>query len=134
MADVGSYQRWWPWLRTFEAVELERGDVWRCSVSPPLPYTVTFAIAFDDVFPEERIVASVTGDIVGNAELDITDTSTGCEVVVRSDLQPRSPFLRLLAKTLPPVVRYGHDWILATGAAQFEAQALASAGAPDTTT
>ncbi len=136
MADVESYQRWWPWLRSFEAVELERGDVWRCSVSPPLPYTVTFDISFDDVFPEERIIASVSGDIVGMAELEITDNDTGCDVVVRSDLQPRSAFLRLLAKTLPPVVRYGHDWILATGATQFEARALggASADAPDTTT
>ncbi len=137
MADVGSYQRWWPWLRTFQAVELERGDVWRCSVSPPLPYTVTFAIAFEDVFPEERIIASVSGDVVGTAELDLTDTDAGCDVVVRSDLQPRSAFLRLLASTVPAVARYGHDWILSTGATQFEARALAgpsSADAPDTTT
>jgi hypothetical protein len=134
MADVGSYRQWWPWLRSFEALELERGDVWRCSVSPPLPYTVTFAIAFDDVFPEERIIASVSGDIVGTAELELTDTDAGCDVEVRSDLQPRSAFLRLLATTVPPVARYGHDWILATGATQFEARALTpSADAPDTT-
>lgn len=124
MADVGSYPGWWPWLKSFDADALRAGSQWRCSVSPPLPYTVTFAIAFHEVVDCERVVASVTGDITGTAELALTDAGDACDVVVRSDLAPRSPFLRLLAVTVPPVVRYGHDWILSTGAKQFEARAL----------
>jgi hypothetical protein len=35
---------------------------------------------------------------------------------------------------VPAVARYGHDWVLATGARQFEQRALLSVDAPDTTT
>lgn len=133
MADVGSYPLWWPWLKSFDAESLATGEVWRCRVRPPLPYTVTFAIAFDEVVDGERVVTRVTGDITGSADLVLTDSEFGCDVVVRSDLAPRSPILRLLAATAPPVVRYGHDWILSTGATQFERRALTS-GAQDTTT
>ena len=133
LADVDSYPEWWPWLKSFEADSLATGEVWRCRVSPPLPYTVTFDIAFDEVIDRERVATRVSGDIVGTADVALSDTEFGSDVVVRSDLAPRSPFLRLLAATMPPVVRYGHDWILSTGAAQFERRAL-TFDAPDTTT
>jgi hypothetical protein len=135
MGDVGSYRQWWPWLRAFDARALASGDQWRCTVRPPLPYTVSFVITFADVVPEERAVARVSGDIEGTADLTLHDAGGGCEVVVRSDLQPRSGFLKVLATTLPPVARFGHDWILSTGAAQFESRAFATrSGVADTTT
>jgi hypothetical protein len=133
MSDVDSYRGWWPWLREFDAKALATGEEWHCTVRAPLPYTVSFTIAFDQVVDEARAVTTVRGDIAGNAELTLTDLNEACEVVVRSDLAPRSTFLRFLASTFPPVARYGHDWILTTGAHQFEARAL-SVGAPDTTT
>jgi hypothetical protein len=133
MAEVASYKQWWPWLRAFDAHALVTGDEWRCTVRAPIPYTVSFTIAFDDVLAEHHARANVRGDIVGNADLTLSDTPGGCEVVVRSDLAPRATFLRFLATTFPPVARYGHDWILSTGAQQFEARAL-SAGARGTTT
>jgi hypothetical protein len=120
-------------LRSFEASALATGEAWHCTVRAPVPYTVTFTIAFEQVVAEARAVTRVTGDIVGNAELTLTDLDDACEVVVRSNLAPRSTFLRVLSSTFPPVARYGHDWILSTGAQQFEARAL-SVGAPDTTT
>ena len=133
MADVDAYRQWWPWLRIFEARALRSGDEWRCTVRPPLPYTVSFVISLADVVKEEHVTARVSGDIGGTAELTLHGRDGDCEVVVRSDLQPRSGFLRVLATTLPPVARFGHDWILATGAKQFEARAL-SVDAQDTTT
>jgi hypothetical protein len=135
MADVDSYKQWWPWLRSFEAKALATDQVWRCVVRPPLPYTVTFAIAFTRVVDGSLAEARVSGDIVGAAELSLRDTDVGCEAVVRSDLRPDSRFLRLLAKTVPSVARYGHDWILTTGAKQFEQRALAplNVDVPDTT-
>jgi polyketide cyclase/dehydrase/lipid transport protein len=135
MADVDSFRMWWPWLRTFEARGLITGDQWRCTVRPPLPYTVSFTIALEDILEEERVLARVHGDIAGTAELTLFSVDDGCRVVVRSDLAPQSRFLRVMAATVPPMARFGHDWILVTGAAQFKARALpATAGAPDTTT
>jgi uncharacterized protein YndB with AHSA1/START domain len=135
MADVDSFRLWWPWLRTFDARALAAGDEWRCTVRPPMPYTVSFTIAVEDVVAEERVLARVHGDIGGTAELTLFSVDDGCRVVVRSDLAPQSRFLRVMATTLPPVARFGHDWILSTGAMQFKARALpATSGAPDTTT
>jgi hypothetical protein len=133
MADVSSYRGWWPWLRAFDARALATGEEWRCTVRAPVPYTVSFTITFDDVLVDEHARATVSGDIVGTADLTLSDEGPGCEVLVRSDLAPRSLFLRVLASTFPPVARHGHDWILSTGAQQFDARAL-SVGAPGTTT
>lgn len=133
MGDVGSYQRWWPWLRSFEARALASGEAWHCTVRPPLPYTVKFTIAFEDVVAERYAQAHVSGDVAGDATLTLDDTDLGCVVVVRSNLSPRSTFLRLLASTFPPVARYGHDWVLSTGADQFAMRAL-NADERDTTT
>ncbi|HUR77998.1 MAG TPA: hypothetical protein VMZ22_08615 [Acidimicrobiales bacterium] len=133
MADVGSYQRWWPWLRRFDAAELATHAVWRCTVRPPLGYTVSFSIAFTRVVASSVVEARVSGDIAGDAELLLSDAGDACEVLVRSDLQPESRFLRILANTAPPVARFGHDWVLTTGARQFEHRALLNVGAQDTT-
>ncbi|MEY2469801.1 MAG: hypothetical protein QOF21_2499 [Actinomycetota bacterium] len=124
IADVDSYRAWWPWLETFDAQPLAPGAVWRCRVKPPLPYTVSFAIAFDEVVTERAIAVTVSGEIAGPATLTLSDDGDACAVVVRSSLEPRSGFLRILANTLPPVARYGHDWIIGTGATQFEKRAL----------
>jgi uncharacterized protein YndB with AHSA1/START domain len=134
MADVESYRQWWPWLRAFQARALATDDVWRCTVRAPVGYTVSFAIAFTRVVDGSLAEARVSGDIRGGAELTLTDAEGGCSVVVRSDLQPESRFLRFLTRTVPAVARYGHDWVLATGAKQFEQRALLSVDARDTTT
>ena len=65
------YRRWWPWLRTFEADGLRAGDRWSCAVRPPLPYTLRFVIHLDDVDPPRLITAHVTGDITGEARVEI---------------------------------------------------------------
>jgi hypothetical protein len=134
MADVGSYRQWWPWLRDFDAEALATDAVWRCTVRAPVGYTVSFRIAFTRVIDASLVEARVSGDIAGGAELTLRDGEKHCEVVVRSNLQPESRFLRILSNTVPPVARYGHDWVLATGARQFEQRALATSDVPDTTT
>lgn len=69
--------------------------------------------------------ASVSGDIVGSATLTIDADHDG-ESVVRlvSRLAPSNSFLRRIARVARPVVRFGHDWVLDTGAAQFRRGAL----------
>ena len=59
LGSVDDYPRWWPWLRRFEARALAPGEEWRCTVKPPLPYVVRFAIRFDEVEVERRIDATV---------------------------------------------------------------------------
>ena len=61
MADIDSYRTWWPWLETFDAQPIAPGAVWRCRVKPPLPYTVSFSIQFDEVVEERSIAVVVSG-------------------------------------------------------------------------
>ena len=124
MTDIDSYRAWWPWLETFDAQPLAPGAVWRCRVKPPLPYTVSFSMQFGEVVEQQSIAVAISGEIAGPASLELSDAGDGCAVMVRSSLEPRSGFLRILATALPPVARYGHDWIIGTGAAQFEKRAL----------
>ena len=123
MADTGSYRRWWPWLRRFEAEGLVPGDVWRCTVKPPLPYVLRFTVTLDDV-ATHRIRATVGGDIEGSAVLDLLPWSGGSEARLVSDLAPRNGVLAVVAAAAAPVVRYGHDWVLDSGARQFAHRAL----------
>ena len=129
IAEVERFPLWWPWLRRFEAVGMHAGDVWRCTVQPPLPYTLSFDIAIDEVEPAERVTAEVRGEITGTAELTLTPTDDGgCDARLTSRLAPSSRFLQTVALVARPIARLGHDWVLDTGARQFQ-QRLRDVGA-----
>jgi len=121
-----SYQRWWPWLRAFEARGLVAGDVWRCAVRPPLRYTVRFSVHLDEVQRPTLIAAHVEGDIVGTARLAVTPCDDGCDVRLTSKLAPSQRALAVVTSFARPLVRRGHDWVLDTGARQFADRALAA--------
>ena len=119
LAEVDQYQSWWPWLRRFEARALADQEVWACLVQPPLPYWVRFELHLDEVSAPRRVRASVTGDVVGEATLEITERGAASEVRLTSSLEPGNGFLRTVARLAAPVVRYGHDWVLDSGARGF---------------
>lgn len=119
LSGVDAYPQWWPWLRDFRATALRDGDVWSCVICPPLPYRLRLDVRLDEVVPEAFVAASVDGDIVGTATVELRDRDRGCEVRLVSDLAPANPLLRTVARSARPLVRYGHDWVLDTGARQF---------------
>jgi uncharacterized protein YndB with AHSA1/START domain len=122
LGRVDQYPRWWPWLRDFDGQQLAPGQVWTCTVQPPLPYALHFAIRLDEVTEARRVVATVEGDIVGHARIELHDRRVGCEVRLVASLAPADPVLRTAAALASPMVRYGHDWVLRTGARQFAAR------------
>lgn len=120
IARVDRFPTWWPWLRRFEGTGMVVGDVWRCTVQPPLPYSLSFDIGLDHVEPGERVAARITGDITGTAELTLTPDGDGaCDARLTSRLAPANRFLQTIAIVARPVVSLGHDWVLDTGARQF---------------
>jgi len=124
MAAVGEYRRWWPWLRSFDADALRSGEVWACVVQPPLPYRLGFDLALDEVVPRQAVRATLSGDIVGTAALEISALEGGSELHLVSALAPGSRTLEAVSAIARPVARIGHDWVLATGIRQFRARAL----------
>jgi hypothetical protein len=119
ITDVAGYRTWWPWLREFDARAFEQGEVWQCTVQPPLPYAVRFRVALDEVVEGVSVAATITGDIVGWAHLDVAALSDGSEVRLTSDLGPANALLRFVAVAARPMARFGHNWVLDTGAKQF---------------
>ena len=119
LVDVPTYPTWWSWLREFDGAALAAGELWHCSVQPPLPYRVRFAIHLDEVEPERSIAATIDGEIVGTAHLTIAPSAGGCTARLVADLGPDRQAFRALAVALRPLVRFGHNWVLDTGARQF---------------
>lgn len=124
VARVDEYEGWWPWLRQFDAGALAADEVWHCLVQPPLPYWVRFDVNLDEVRAPTMVRASVTGDVVGEAVLRISEHPEGSEAHLTSSLEPGNGFLKAVARFAAPVIRYGHDWVLDSGARQFLDRAL----------
>jgi uncharacterized protein YndB with AHSA1/START domain len=124
LCAVEQYPTWWPWLRRLDAVGMVAGDRWRCTVQPPLPYSLRFTIAIDDVVAAELVTATLNGDLTGSARLELTDAGSGSEIRLTSDLAPTGRYVRGIATVAFPLARFGHDWVLRTGARQFAERAL----------
>jgi uncharacterized protein YndB with AHSA1/START domain len=123
ISAVDNYRSWWPWLRRFDAAGLDAGTEWRCEVQPPLPYIVRFRVAIEKVDPPALVHALVLGDVVGDATLELEEAESGCRAVLHSALAPGNAALRLVSRFASPLARFGHDWVLDSGARQFIARA-----------
>jgi Polyketide cyclase / dehydrase and lipid transport len=123
ISDVSRYRSWWPWLRGFDGAALAKGEEWRCQVQPPVPYLVRFGVVIEDVEEAARVEARVTGDVVGRATLTLEDDPAGCMAELHSTLAPGNTALRVVSRFAAPVARFGHDWVLDSGARQFIARA-----------
>jgi len=124
ISRTDEYQRWWPWLRQFDADELAEGATWVCAIQSPLPYALRVRVVFDRVVPEERLEARVSGDLEGRAQLVLTPTATGSAVDVEWQMAPRSRAMQVAALFARPLLRWSHEWVLARGLEQFRRNAL----------
>jgi uncharacterized protein YndB with AHSA1/START domain len=124
LTRVDDYRAWWPWLRRFDAAGFAAGERWRCVVQPPMPYVLRFGISLDEVEAGSHATATIDGDIVGTARLDLLPTVDGCEARLVSHLAPSNAVLRAAAVVARPLVRFGHDWVLDTGLRQFASRAF----------
>jgi uncharacterized protein YndB with AHSA1/START domain len=124
ISDVSNYGTWWPWLRVFDGAALAPGEEWRCEVQPPVPYLVRFRVVIEEVETAVRVQARVVGDVIGAATLRMEDTPGGCAATLDSTLSPGNTYLRMVSRFAGPIARFGHDWVLDSGARQFIARAV----------
>jgi uncharacterized protein YndB with AHSA1/START domain len=124
LAGVDAYQRWWPWLRAFDASCLCEADVWRCTVRPPLPYTLRLTVSLLEVVQPALIRARVGGDVAGHAAVRLSPVPGGCEVRLTSRLAPARRSFAVVAAIARPAAVWAHDRVLDRGAAQFVERAL----------
>jgi uncharacterized protein YndB with AHSA1/START domain len=124
ISEVSSYRHWWPWLRAFEAAALAEGEEWRCEVQPPVPYAVRFRVVIGHVEAPRLVCADISGDVVGHATLQLDEGISGCTATLQSSLAPGNTTLQVISRFAAPIARFGHDWVLDSGARQFIARAV----------
>jgi uncharacterized protein YndB with AHSA1/START domain len=124
--QVDQYRSWWPWLRHLEGAGFAVGSVWECEVQPPLPYRLRFSLSLEEVRAPSLVRATLSGDIVGDARLEVRDHHFGSQARLVSDLAPRHGLLQAVAFVTLPLARFGHDWVLDHGARQFGAAVAVS--------
>lgn len=117
------FRSWWPWLRRLEARGLVDGDEWQCTVQPPVPYSLDFVVELTEVHERAFIAASIRGDIVGTAALRLWADGDGCALRLQSALEPSNRALQVVSTLAPWMARFGHDWVIRTGLAQFRRRA-----------
>jgi uncharacterized protein YndB with AHSA1/START domain len=119
IARTDRYRTWWPWLRAFDGGILQTGERWGCEVRPPLPYPVRFVVVLDEVEAPARVASRIEGDIRGSAVLTLARHDVGTRLQLTSSLEPTNTLLRSLGALGRPLARFGHDWVITTGARQF---------------
>jgi hypothetical protein len=124
LTRVDRYQSWWPWLEQFDGCAFASGATWQCVVKPQLPYRLRFEITLEDVVEGRRADARLQGDIRGGAQLVLVDSSDGCDLTLRSELEAVHGAARTLVRWMPWVASRGHDWVIDTGLRQFRTSAL----------
>lgn len=126
ITETSEFPRWWPWLRSFEAVPLEPGERTRCVIGPPLPYTLDITLEIEAVEPQRSVDVTVAGDLAGPARLEIAavDGATGTVARLSWNVEVQRPLLRVAARVARPVLLWGHDWVVSSGVAQFRRSAI----------
>ena len=131
------YREWWPWLRTFTidggAIDGEDGDdedvlatdrTAHVVIQAPLPYQLHCDVRIVDAVPDERLVTTVDGDLLGPARLELRPVEGGTEARLAWELELRAPMLRTLSIIGRPAMAWAHDRIVERGLVQFEGHAL----------
>ncbi len=130
------FESWWGWLREFRAdgAGLVAGNALRGTVIPPVPCRLSLDVRLQRCDRPRSVEAAVGGDLSGRAVLRLQDADGGTRVAVAWSLELRSAPLRLAAHVTYPVMRWGHDHVVAMAVSGFRRRALpaaAGAGAPE---
>ena len=115
MVQVDRFPSWWDWLREFsvEGEGLRPGTVLHGTVVPPLPYRMRLDVVVEECVPERRITALVHGDLEGSAQLTFAGDDAEARVRAMWTVEMMQRPMRLAATIAHPVLRWGHDRVVA---------------------
>src|SRR6185437_13413344 len=84
MEEADQFESWWSWLSEFrlDGGVLVPGEVLRGVVAPPLPYRMRIRVELTECEPFRRILAAVSGDLEGEARLELRGSDVGSSVDV----------------------------------------------------
>jgi carbon monoxide dehydrogenase subunit G len=125
LEDVEYFDRCSPWLEslTIEASGLRDGSVLRGTIITPLPYRIRLTINFERCVPPCLIVASVHGDLEGEARLLLIPDGQTTRAELRWAIEMRPRPMRAMARVAHPVLRRGHDTVVQSAVRALTARA-----------
>jgi uncharacterized protein YndB with AHSA1/START domain len=124
LANPRDYPRWWSWLREVDADGLTEGTTARCLIRAPVPFTLRLQLRVDRVMPGRRVEVTAAGDLEGTGALALDAHPSGTEARLTWELEPHQRLLRAAGLLSRPLLQWGQDWVVATGAKQFKRGAL----------
>ena len=121
---VDRFEQWWGWLREFtlEGDALAPGSVLQGVVTPPLPYRMRLRVVVIDSVRPTSIDAAVHGDLEGTAHLRLEPDGDGTQAVVAWRIEMMQRPMRAAATVAHPLLRWGHDRVVAATVAGFRRQ------------
>lgn len=114
MRRVDCFPEWWPWLGQLrlDGSGLVEGATLHGVVSPPLPYRMGVAVRLGRCQPGRCIEATVSGDLDGQASIQLEPLGAGTITEVAWSVEMRQPTMRAVARVAHPVLRWGHDRVV----------------------
>ena len=121
---IERFETWWGWLRELrvEGPGLVAGSVLHGVVTPPLPYRMRLRVTLVASDPPRSIDASVHGDLVGHARLVLEPEGEGTRASVTWTIEMMQRPMRAAARVAAPLLRWGHDRVVAATVAGFRRQ------------
>jgi hypothetical protein len=114
LVQVDRFSSWWTWLSEFsvEGSGFARGTVLHGVVAPPLPYRMRLDVVLDECDPEQRITASVHGDLQGAARLTFDGDGGEARAHATWTIEMMQRPMRVAARIAHPLLRWGHDRVV----------------------
>jgi carbon monoxide dehydrogenase subunit G len=118
---VDRFEAWWPWLSelTLDGTWLRPGAVLRGVVSPPVPYHMRVEVELGSCLRPRTIDAVVRGDLQGTARLRLRREASGTRADVGWSVEMMQRPMRLASRVAHPLLRWGHDRVVAVTVSGF---------------
>ncbi len=127
---VDRFEAWWPWLSelTLDGAGLRTGAVLHGVVSPPVPYRMRIDVELLACTRPRAIDAMVGGDLRGPARLRLRREGSGTQADVQWSIEMMQLPMRLASRFGHPLLRWGHDRVVATTVKSFRRNVERQAG------
>lgn len=121
---VEDYRSWWPWLREFDGRVLAPGERWRCTIRPPLPWSLRVEVHLVDV-RDGRVEAVVSGDVAGAASLSVAaGPGGGTRICLDAALDAAGGATAMFHRVAPRTSRWAHDRVVDAALEGFRRRAI----------
>jgi carbon monoxide dehydrogenase subunit G len=114
LEQVDRFERHLGWLSEFrlDGKGLQSGSTLSGVITPPLPYRMRLRVDLRECRRPSHIVATVHGDLEGQAELVLMPEGGGTRVTAAWTIEMTQRSMRIAARVARPLLQWGHDRVV----------------------